>query len=66
MKLEIMAGENIAQAARMACELAKEKHLEINFEFNGIDIYVSPQSFSNDIIRIYHYLCEIRRLKSKI
>lgn len=60
----VSSGESIYSAAQNAIAYAKKHKVnEVEFEFNEINLRVSPLSFPDDIVYIYSLKCEIRRLQ---
>lgn len=61
MTIEIPKGFSIYQAAELACNHAKIRMDTCEFEFSGIKLHATMNSFSDDIARIYMYICKLRR-----
>lgn len=55
-------GETVYFAAKNAIDFAVSSGREIEFEFNGISVWVHPDSYPGDIATIVSLKHEIRRL----
>lgn len=58
LQVSFPAGTSIKDAAIDAIDFAKLNRVDISFSFNGINIFITPDSNVNDIEFYYNLACK--------